>query len=175
MAAYVERYVERSVVVEPLPGETIIGPGEAFIIRLTATNDPFFSGAGSNVGVRLVNVRWHVTSGITTTANLVVRDAPLDAREGPTNDLPLLNPGDHVSEMYVFPRGDNRRLEPGETDTIEVRSIAQATGTIQIYFDLVADFDTDWLGMEDQGSYPRVGAGGRLALGPATSQVRVHR
>ncbi len=160
IAAYTQDYAQWSSVVEPLPGQQHINPGEEFTIRLTATNDPYFvsSGAG-HVGVRLVNVRWHVRVVNTTPVNIVVPNSPLDAREGPTDDLPLLTAGDHVPELYVFPRHGKSILVPGETDTVELRGIALATGTILVMFNLVADVDDDWLDLADQEGNPLAALG----------------
>lgn len=150
ISTYLQEYVEFSSTVEPLAGEQHISPGENFDITLTATNDPYFPTGGSG-GVRLVNVRWHV-SVVSPATSLVVPEAPLDCREGPSDDLPLLTPGDTVQEMYVFPRFEKKNLAPGETDRIELQGYANAEGTILIMFDLVADIDADWLDLTDQTS-----------------------
>lgn len=151
ISTYTQEYVEFSSTVEPLAGEQHISPGENFDITLTATNDPYFPNGGSG-GVKLVNVRWHV-SVVAPTVSLVVPDAPLDCREGPTDDLPLLTPGDMVQEMYVFPRFEKKTLSPGETDRIKLQGYANSDGTILIMFDLVADIDADWLALTDQASF----------------------
>lgn len=92
-----------SSTVEPLHGAEI-HRGEECAIRLTATNDPYFGSAGTgHVGVRLVNVRWHVDVLTPSVVTVIVPDPPLYARSGPTDDLPLLTAGDRVSELYIFP------------------------------------------------------------------------
>ncbi len=146
IAAYTQEYTEFSSTVEPLPGQQFINPEEEFTLRLTATNDPFFGVTG---GVRLVNVRWHVES-LNAAVSIIVPDLPLEAREGPTTDLPLLAAGDHVSELYIFPRFGKKVLEQGETDEIEIRGYAENPGTILIMFNLIADVDSDGLDLTDQ-------------------------
>lgn len=158
IATYTREYVEFSSVVEPLPGQDYINLKDEFTIRLTATNDPYFGGAG-NVGVRLVNVRWHVEVISTSSIKLIVPEGPLDARAGPTDDLPLLTPGDKVSEFYIFPQHGKSVLEPGETDTIELRGKAKRTGTILVMFNIVADVDPDPLNLVDQDTYPLASLG----------------
>lgn len=161
ISGYTQDYTEFSSTVEPLPGQQYINEGEEFVLRLTATNDPYFAGAGG-AGVRLVNVRWHVAE--VGAANpppitFIVPDAPLDGRAGPTDDLPLLTAGDHVPELYVFPRFGKSVLEPGETDVIELRGYAEETGTILIMFKLLADVDPAGLDLADQSTYPLAALG----------------
>ena len=149
IAGYTQEYTEFSSTVEPLAGQQYINPNEEFILRLTATNDPYFGAVG---GVRLVNVRWHVES-VNAAVSIVVPPAPLEARTGPTTDLPLLTAGDHVSELYIFPRYGKKVLEQGETDEIEIRGFAENPGTILVMFNLLADVDADGLGLMDQTSW----------------------
>ena len=148
IAGYTQAYTVFSSTVEPLPGQQFINIGEECMIRLTATNDPYFGTAG---GVGLVNVRWHVMS-VNTALSIVVPPLPLEAREGPTADMPLLTAGDHVPELYLFPRYGKKLLEQGETDVIEIRGHADSAGVIQILFNLVADVDAGGLDLLDQTS-----------------------
>ncbi len=159
IAGYTQEYTNFSSTVEPLSGQQFINPGEEFILELTATNDPYFAGSG---GVRLVNVRWHVAevgAANPPTVSILVPGPPLEGRAGPTDDLPLLTAGDHVAELHVFPKFGKSVLEPGETDVIELRGFAEAAGTIQIQFNLLADVDPDGLDLADQSTYS-VAAGG---------------
>lgn len=144
--AYTQEYTEFSSTVEPLPGALAINPKDECIIRLTATNDPYFGVTG---GMRLVNVRWHVES-INAALSIVVPDLPLEAREGPTTDLPLLTAGDHVPELYIFPQFGKRKLKQGETDQIEIRGYAENLGTVSVLFNLLADVDPDAFILTDQ-------------------------
>jgi hypothetical protein len=153
VADYTQQYVERSGEVSPVTG-TQANPGEEVAISLVATNDPNAGGAGADhVGIRLIDVRWHVRS-LNNTITLIVPSPPLDCRAGPSDDLPLLTPGDRVSELYVFPRHGKRILDPGETNSIELRGFAENAGTILVMFDIVADVDDDWLDLSDQDSFP---------------------
>ena len=157
ISLYAQNYTVHSSTVAPLPGQQFINPQERCSLHLTATNDPSFGGAGQ-VGVRLVNVRWHVWT-TNATLNIVVPDAPLDSRAGPTQDLPLLTPGDDVSELYVFPRFAKKVLEPGETDDMTLECTALAVGTILVMFDLVCDVDPDALELVDQTCFPLASLG----------------
>lgn len=152
IAQYTQQYVEYSGEINAVTGDQV-NPGEEVTISLTATNDPGAASGIDHVGVRLVNVRWHVRS-VNSTISLVVPTAPLDAREGPAEDLPLLTPGDQVSEYYVFPRHGKRVLDPGETNRLKLRGHADNAGTILVMVDLVADVDPDWLDLVDQESSP---------------------
>ena len=83
IARYTQDYVQWSGEVTPLEG-SLINPNEDIAIRLTATNDPYSGSSGADhVGVRLVNVRWHLRS-TNGTVSIYVPTAPLDARRGPT-------------------------------------------------------------------------------------------
>lgn len=158
IARYTRDYVEHSSVVEPLPGQQYINPGEEFTVRLTATNDPNFAGSGT-AGVRLVNVRWHLRVINTSVVNIVVPAPPLESRTEATDDLPLLTPGDHVSELYVFPRFGRSVLDPGETNNMVINGIALDVGTILIMFDVVADVDLEWIGLAGQNTNPLASLG----------------
>lgn len=144
--AYTREYTVFSSTVEPLPGALVIKEKDECVIRLTATNDPYFGVTG---GMQLLNVRWHVES-VGTAISIVVPDLPLEAREGPSSNLPLLTAGDHVPELYIFPRFGKRKLEQGETDQIEIRGFAENLGVIIVMFDLVADVDPDAFVLTDQ-------------------------
>lgn len=157
ISTYLQEYVEFSSELEPLPGEEHISPGENFDLTLTATNDPYFPTGGSG-GVKLENVRWHV-SVVTPSVSLVVPSAPLDARNGSADDADLLTPGDTVQEMYLFPRFEKKVLAPGERDTIKLQGYANAEGSIVVMFDLVADIDADWLDLTDQTTSPLAALG----------------
>jgi hypothetical protein len=157
IAGYTQRYVESSSEVEPLTGD-LINPGERCKLRLTATNDPHFP-TGAPGGVRLINVRWHVRVINTTVVDIVVPPRPLDARDGPTDNLPLLTPGDSVPELYVFPRHGKSVLDPGETNSIELEGNALAAGTILVMFNLVADVDAYQLDLVDQANSPLAALG----------------
>ena len=153
IAGYAQHYVERSGEVSPVTG-TQANPGEEVSIHLIATNDPNAGVLGADhVGVRLVNVRWHVHS-LNSTVTIIVPNAPLDARAGSTENDPLLTPGDRVSELYLFPRYGKKVLDPGETDSIELRGFAESAGTILVMFDVVADVDDAWLDLKDQTVFP---------------------
>lgn len=165
IATYTQEYVSRArleVLALPLDGQTQINPGEEFRIILRATNDPDFSNptGADPAGVRLVNVRWHVgIIGSAALCNFIVPDRPLDSREGPSEDLPLLTPGDHVGDMYIFPRFGKSVLDPGETNEIELRGLALGpVGTFTLIFDITADVDAERLNLEGQTSFSDTGS-----------------
>lgn len=166
IATYTREYVDRQnleVDVQPAAGNVDINPLEFFRIILRATNDPNFSNptGADPAGVRLVNVRWHVrVVGQNPVAEIVAPGAPHDAREGPSEDLPLLTAGDTVSELYLFPRHGKSVLGPGETDEIELQGWAPGpnVGAFTLGFDITADVDADQLGLEDQISYSDTGS-----------------
>lgn len=124
---------------EAVTGNTI-DPGEDFKVPLEATNTG---------DVNLVNVTWFVEM-VTANAEtrLVAPDQPMIARTGPTEDSPVLTPGDEVEEMYLFPERGRRVLEPGETNVVKVLAHGPsdpAGESVAFQFKILADVDEAWL------------------------------
>jgi hypothetical protein len=90
--------------------------------------------------------------------DIIVPDAPLDARESSSDTSPLLTPGDVVKEIYIYPRFGKSVLDPGERNQIELRGVALTTGTITLTFEIIADVDQELLGLEDQSSFVDTGS-----------------
>ncbi len=99
-------------------------PGEDGTFSITATN------AAAPLGVRVVNIRHHLKIEPASVAKLHVPQSPPARATLDPND-PVLQPGDLVDEMFLYPL--DSALLVGESDSVrglEIHSIAVGDATI---------------------------------------------
>jgi hypothetical protein len=140
VADYLDNHVTTEVS-EVSSGGTI-EDGEIGTFDVTVTN------AGEPDGVRLVNVRYHLTISPATVAKLVA-DSSVLAPQRATIDPngPVLRNGELTDVMFIFPvaSAPNAELDVGESATLtkEVKGLVAGTATIKCH--IHADIDEDSL------------------------------
>ena len=136
-------YLDTSVTtsVSPLVPDVpnALSPNERFTYSVTATN------AAAPTGIRLIDVRYHLSVSPSTVALLEVPGSPLyTARAENNSTAGTLGPGTLVAEMYLFPV-DNT-LDVGDSDTFPgLRGRAMALGNATISFDIHAYVDQNYV------------------------------
>lgn len=147
--AYLNTKVQVSVspLVAAVPN--VISPGEGFTFSVTAKN------AGSaDGGMPLNNVRYHLRVADSTIGKLIVPPATIGlARSTSSLTGPSLAAGTQVTEMFLFPVGEQDRLSRGETETIAgLKGKAGTLGTTNIRLDILGDPDLDFLFPKNENS-----------------------
>jgi hypothetical protein len=147
VADYLDNHVT-TVVSEVSSGGTI-EDGEIGTFDVTVTN------AGAPDGVRLVNVRYHLTVSPANVAKLVADSSALAPQRATINQNdPVLLNGELTDVMFIFPLATtpNAELDVGEsvTFTKEVKGIRAGTATIKCH--IHADIDEERLFPKNENS-----------------------
>jgi hypothetical protein len=102
-------------------------PGEEGTFSVTATN------AAAPTGVRVVNIKHHLTITPGSVAKFIVPTSPPARSTTDPND-PTLVPGDLVDEMFLFPL--DTALLVGESDSVralKIKSLRVGTAAIKCH------------------------------------------
>jgi hypothetical protein len=142
VADYLDNHVT-TVVSEVSSGDTI-EDGETGTYSVTVTN------ADAPDGVRLVNIRYHLTISPATVAKLVADTSALAPKRATINpNDPTLGFGDLTDVMFIFPVAGattQAELDVGESATfngLQVKGLRAGSATIKCH--IHADIDQDSL------------------------------
>jgi hypothetical protein len=142
VADYLDNHVTTTV--SPMSSGGTVEAGESGTYSVTVTN------AAAPDGVRLVNVRYHLTISPASVAKFSANGGVLTAQRATINpNDPPLATGTLVDELFVFPLAGvtkQAELDVGEVATIEGLKIeALDVGTATIKCHIHADVDQDSL------------------------------
>jgi hypothetical protein len=114
-----------------------INPGEEFS----------FTAHAKNVGIRVINITYHITIDSPSVAQLKVPASP-PARASRFPSEPLLAPGSFVSGMFLFPTDNS--LEPFDSDTIPgLKGKGISIGLANLRCHIHGDVDLDFIFPKD--------------------------
>jgi hypothetical protein len=139
---YLDNHV--TTVVSDVSSGGTIEDGETGTFSVTVTN------AGAPDGVRLVNLRWHLTISPATVAKLVADTSALAPKRATIDpDGPTLGFGELTDVMFIFPVAGvlpQAELDVGESatfDNLQVKGLRPGSATIKCH--IHADIDQNSL------------------------------